>query len=303
MTSSDRRQSNFLDLPALAALEGRRFAPRRRFDGSFSGRHPSKRQGGAAEFADYREFSGGEDPRRLDWKVLARTGRAYVRLHQDETNLACMLVLDVSASMSYAGLEGRWPAKLEYCRYLCTALSYLIGRQQDQAGLALVGATLSEYLPPGGTPRHIDRLHELVEKAALQPASNLAKGLRDLFQRFTRRAVLVVVSDFLVDELDSLFASLRLFRHRQSEVLLLHVIHPEEERLPTGRAFRFEGLENDGRVIATPAEIAESYERRFAAHGSAVREMALAAGCDYRRVSLAFPYVDVLQGLMVDRSG
>jgi uncharacterized protein (DUF58 family) len=290
-------------MPVIAALAGRRFSPRRRFEGSFSGRHPSNRQGGAAEFADYREFTEGEDPRRLDWKVLARTGRAYIRLHHDETNLACMLVLDMSGSMSYAGLEKRWPAKLDYAKYLCTALSYLIGMQQDQAGLALVGTDLSDFLPPGGTTSHIDRLHQLIEAARPQPGSNLAGALQTLFQRLTRRAVYVVVSDFLVDELDSLYAALRMFRHRQSEVLLLHVIHPEEERLPTGRAFRLEGMERDGSVNASPVEIAESYERRFRDHVAAVREMGLAAGCEYRRVSLMTPYVDVLHGLMTDRSG
>src|SRR5262249_56631731 len=123
----------FLDLRALATLEHLRFAPRQRIEGTYSGRHSSRRLGGAGEFADFREYTDGEDLRRLDWKVLARTGRAYTRLHQDETNFVCTLVLDASDSMRF-GTPG---PKLEYVQYLATALAQVIGWQQDQVGLAV----------------------------------------------------------------------------------------------------------------------------------------------------------------------
>src|SRR5215207_3536846 len=96
-------RSRFLDLRAMAALAHMRFATRQQIEGSYSGRHRSKTQGGAAEFADYREYVEGEDVRRLDWKVLARTGRAYIRLFQDETNLLCTMVVDASGSMGFGG--------------------------------------------------------------------------------------------------------------------------------------------------------------------------------------------------------
>src|SRR5579885_920779 len=97
----------FLDLRALASLEGLRFSTRHRIDGSYTGRHASRQLGGAAEFVDYREYAAGEDLRRLDWKVLARTGRSYVRLYQDETNLVCTLALDASGSMAFGGIKAR----------------------------------------------------------------------------------------------------------------------------------------------------------------------------------------------------
>src|SRR5213595_738887 len=128
-TSSGAR-SRFLDLRALAAVAHMRFVTRQQIEGAYSGRHRSRQKGGAGEFADYREYSEGEDLRRLDWKVLARSGRAYVRLFQDETNLVCTLVLDASASMCF----GSAGSKLEYAQYLATALSQVISRQQDQVG-------------------------------------------------------------------------------------------------------------------------------------------------------------------------
>jgi uncharacterized protein (DUF58 family) len=291
--------SRFLDLRALAALENLRFTPRQRIEGSYSGRHPSRRPEGSGEFADFREYAEGEDLRRLDWKVLARTGRAYTRLFQDETNLVCTLALDASASMRF----GTTVSKLEYVQYLATALSHVISRQQDQVGLALLADRLREFLPPGSTARHVAYLQEAIAKIETRPVSDLAGGLRALFQRLGSRGVLLLVSDFLVDNLEAVFASIRLFRHRRWEVIVLHVIHPEEERLPAGAAYRFEGLEGEGQANCSPADIRALYQERFEGHARVLRTLAFAAGCDYRRVSTAVPYLQTLGGFLVERAG
>ena len=295
--------SRFLELRALASLAHLRFATRHRIEGSFSGRHPSRRQGGAGEFVDFREYVEGEDPRRLDWKVLARTGRAYLRVYQDETNLVCTLAIDASDSMLFAGraADGRRGSKLEYAQYLATALSHIISRQQDQVGLALMADGLQEHIAPGATPGHAARVQEAIEAIRTHPASDLAGGLRDLFGRLAHRGVLLVMSDFLVADLERVFASIRLFRHRLWEVVALHLVHPEEERLPDGPAYRFVGLENEGQADCSPAEIRRLYEERFKAHAAAVRMLALAAGCDYRRISTAVPYLQTLGGFLVER--
>jgi hypothetical protein len=115
--------------------------------------------------------------------------------------------------------------------------------------------------------------------------------------------VLVILSDFLADDLEDTFAALRLFRHRAWEVIALHIVHPDEESLPEGAAFRFEGLEDDGRVDGSPDEIRTIYQERFEAHAAAVRTLALGTGCDFRRVSTAVPYVQTLSGFLVERAG
>jgi uncharacterized protein (DUF58 family) len=294
-------RSRFLDLKALSALAHLRFVTRHQIDGAYSGRHRSRQQGGAAEFADYREYVEGEDLRRLDWKVLARTGRAYVRLFQDETNLLCTMAIDASGSMLFGGRKGK--SKLEYAQWLATAFSQVISRQQDQVGLAVISAGLSDVRPPGSKASHVLGIQQAIENLQTQPSTDLAGGLRDLFGRLARRGVLVVMSDFLVEDLEKVFSALRLFKHRHWEIVLLHIVHPEEERLPEGLAYRFEGLENDGRVDASPADVKRIYEERFAAHCATVRELALAAGCDYRFVSTATPYLQTLGGFLVERAG
>jgi uncharacterized protein (DUF58 family) len=294
-------RSPYLDLKALSALAHMRFVTRHQIDGAYSGRHRSRQQGGAAEFADYREYVEGEDLRRLDWKVLARTGRAYVRLFQDETNLLSTLAIDASGSMLFGGHANY--SKLRHVQWLATAFSHVISRQQDQVGLAVLSDGLADLRPPGSRSAHVQGIQQTIETLETKPTTDLATGLRDLFGRLNRRGVLVLMSDFLVEDLEPVFNSLRLFRHRHWEVVCLHVVHPEEERLPDGLAYRFEGLENDGRIDASPAEVRKLYEERFAAHCTTVREMALAAGCDYRRVSTATPYLETLGGFLVERAG
>jgi uncharacterized protein (DUF58 family) len=208
-------------------------------------------------------------------------------------------VLDASGSMQF----GAGQTKLEYAQYLTTALATIIGRQQDQVGLALINDALGEFFAPAGTAGHIIRVQEAIERMKTKPATNLAEGLRALYPRLTRRGVLVIVSDFLVDDLDAVFAAVRLFRHRGWEVIALQIIHPDEERLPEGAAYRFEGLENEGRVDCSPTEVRELYETAFRAHAAAVRTSALAAGCDFRRASTAVPYLQTLSGFLVERAG
>jgi uncharacterized protein (DUF58 family) len=298
-------KSRFLDLRALSALEHMRFTTRHRIEGAYTGRHQSRQQGGAGEFVDFRQYSGSEDLRRLDWKVLGRTGKAFVRLYQDETNLLCTLAIDASGSMLF-GARGRGtPAgsKLEYVQYLATALSHVIVRGQDQVGLALLDGKLRTVLPPAGTVSHVGHVQEAIENITTRPTLRMAGGLRELFEQSRRRGVLMLMSDFLMEDLEAMFAAVRLFRHRGWEVVVLHLVHPDEERLPEGTAFRFEGMEADGRLNCSPAEIRAAYRERFGAHLGMVRQLALAGGCDYRRISTAIAYLQTLGGFLVERAG
>lgn len=300
-----QEKSKFLELNALAALQNMRFSTRHRIEGTYSGRHTSRTLGGSGEFADYREYTPGEDLRRLDWRVLGRTGRAYIKLFQDETNLVCTPVVDASRSMLFGAKSPTdfTGSKLEYAQYFVTALSHIVSFARDQVGLAIVGESLIDYLPPGSTPAHVTRLHEMLANIDAQGVARWDIALTELFQRAGSRGVMLLITDFLSEDLDSVFSSIRLFRHRGWEVIALHLVHPDEERLPVGSAFRFEGMEGEGTVNCSPTEIREIYESNFARHLSTVRAMALSSGCDYRLVSTAIPYLQTLSGFLVERTG
>lgn len=298
-------KSRFLEIAALNRLSHMRFGSRQAMEGAYSGRHRSRRQGGSSEFLEHRAYSPGDDLRRLDWKVLGRTARQYVRLYEDETNLVATMVLDVSRSMLFgaAGPRDTTGSKLDHARYLAAAIAYIIIRDRDRFGLALASGGLDVFQPPAASSIQLDAIVSTLEKAKPRPDTAIGPALRELFGRLNRRGMLIIASDFLEEDLEGLFSSIRLFRHRNFGVILLHILHPQEERLPRGQAFRFEGLEGEGSVLCSPQDVADLYERRFRAFLTGLRTRAIAAGCAYHRFSTATHYVDQLKTLLVERHG
>jgi len=304
-TVERQKASPFFEPQKLAGLERMRFTTPRRVEGAYSGQHIAKRLGGAGEFVDYREYTPGDDLRHVDWRVMGRMGRAYLKRFQDETDLSCTLVLDASGSMLQGSQPsaGRNTSKLAWMQYFSTALSHLITMNRDSVGLALVNDKLLQYVTPSSTYQHRLLLHEHIERLRPVGGSQLAAGLDQLLLRVKRRGVLLVVSDFLVDSLEPLIGSLRKFRSRGWEVIALHVVHPDEQRLPEGTAFRFYGLESDGLVDCQSSEVRRAYQERFAEHLATTRAALLATNCDYYFASTATSYLDVLRTFLVLRSG
>ncbi len=306
-TEAGRRGSagRFFEPAALGGLERMRFVTRRRVEGHYSGRHTAKRRGGAGEFVDYREYAPGDDLRRVDWKVMGRMGRPYLKLFQDETDLSCTLLIDGSASMTHGSRSARDArgSKLQWCQYFSTALAHLLVLQRDAVGVGVVRDGLADYLPPGGSPQHGALVREQIEQLTAGGTTDLARGLDDLLLRVRRRGVLMILSDFLVDSLDEIVAGVRKFRSRGWEVIAMHVIHPEERDLPEGNAFRFHDWEGDAAVNCQLVEVRREYRQRFEAWAATTRGALLSVGCDYHRVITSERYLDVLRSFLVTRGG
>ena len=179
---------------------------------------------------------------RLDWKVYARTGKAFVRLHQDETNLLCTLAIDNSRSMNFPDRSQTRSARIEI--ELCTLsgngveLCDFAGARSSGCCRCLVKMP-RRCCHPVVQPSHIAHVQKIIAEFATQQATVMAPALRRLYEAARRSSVLILFSDFLMDDLDAVFAQLRMFRHDRCEVIALHLVHPDEERLPAGAAFRF----------------------------------------------------------------
>ena len=297
--------SKYFDARAISGLEAMRFTTNRRIEGTYSGRHVARRQGGAGQYIDSREYSPGDDLRRLDWPAMGRTGRAYIRLYQDETNLSCLLNVDTSGSMHFGGRTrfDELGSKIEWVKYFTTALSHLIVGGHDQVGLSIANSNQNEYLPPSGSPRQLRVLHDRVAKIKSTGLTQLGQSLDECFLRTRRRGVLMMISDFLVDPLSDVLSGLRKFRGRGWETIAVHVVHPDEQQLPKGVAFRFAGMEGEGNVDCRPAEIRKIYQQRFADHCEQVRDGLLGAGCDYRRFNTGESYLNAVRAFLVPRRG
>ncbi len=303
--SNTQVNSKYFDAHALSGLESMRFTTRRRIEGTYSGRHVVRRQGGAGQFIDSREYAPGDDLRRLDWPAMGRTGRAYIRLYQDETNLSCLLTVDTSGSMHFGGRNrfDQAGSKIEWVKYFTTALSHLIVHGHDQVGLSIANSNQHDYVTPSGSPRQLRILHDRIANTKASGFTELSQSLDDSFLRTRRRGVLMLISDFLVDPFENVLSGLRKFRGRGWETIAVHVIHPDEERLPQGVAFRFAGMEGEGNVDCRPAEIRKIYESRFVQHCAHVRDGLLGAGCDYRRFSTGDSYLNAVRAFLVPRRG
>lgn len=304
VTAHGAEGSIYFEPGRLAGLEKMRFTTNRRVEGAYSGRHVAKRRGGAGEFVDYREYSPGDDLRKLDWKALARTGRTYLKLFQDETDLRCTLVMDTSGSMAQGSRStyDHRDSKLAWTQYFATALSHLIVLGRDAVGLCTIGAECKKILAPISSMSHRSLVHQTIEGLLPQGETDLAKGLDTLLLQAGRRGVLLILSDFLVPDLQPLIAALRKFRSRGWEIITLHVTHPDEVSLPEGQAFRFRDLESSGQINCQMSEIRAAYKARFQEHLSATRGGLLSIGCDYYLIDVSQNYMEVLRNFYVSRS-
>ena len=255
--AADTRPSElrFLDPAVLARLGTLELKARTVVEGFLSGLHRSPFKGFSVEFAEYRQYLPGDDLSSIDWKVYARSDRYYVKKFEEETNLDCYLLLDVSASMGY-GSGG--VTKLEYGSMVAASLAYLMHRQRDAVGLTTFDDSIVTMLPPSARPSHLRSLLVTLDRAKLGSRTNVAKPLHQLADGIAKRGMVVLISD-LLDEPERVVDGLRHFRFRGTDVIVFHVIDPAELTFPFTRATRFKDLEGGEELMAVPSVVRDDY--------------------------------------------
>lgn len=272
---------HLLDLSRMEMLRKTRLKPRSRAHGAFSGRHESRYRGTSVEFADYRDYAVGDDIRQIDWKVYARSDKHYVRLYEAERNFLSYMLVDVSGSMAYEGTLTPTVSKLEYAARLAAALGYIVIREGDQAGMSLAGEKIVDYLPPRSGWPHLSALVDSLAGAKATGLTSLEDSLSDLYNRISRRGTLLIFSDFL-NSGDGFWNKIDLFRRSQFDIILFHIVHPEELELPDLPAARFVDPEaGGGHFRAEPEEIRTLYKQRFEKHLKLIEAGCSSRGCEW----------------------
>lgn len=293
----------YLDLAGMEALRHVRLRPRGEAEGTFAGPHKSHFRGTAVEFADYREYAPGDDIRLVDWKVFARTDRHYVRLYDAERNLLTYLVVDKSGSMEFGGVVQTTRSKLEHASRLAAALGYLVVREGDEVGLSLTDTALHTHLPPSASWAHLNRILDSLGGARPEGQTDLSSCLEQVFARIRRRGVLVIFSDFLDVSVD-FWNRIDLFRRSRFDIILFHVVHPEEIELPALAAARFFETEGGrGHFNAEPDTVRGLYARRFEAFLQEIKAGCRARGCDWFLASTADNPYAFLRNCFLEREG
>ncbi|MGD1084111.1 MAG: DUF58 domain-containing protein [Verrucomicrobiota bacterium] len=290
--------NQLLEPQVLARLQHLPLLARLPMEGSVSGHHKSPHRGSSVEFAEYRNYVPGDDIRRLDWRVFARTDRFYMKEFEAETNLRCYLVLDCSGSMRFAGAGS---AKLEYAKRLAATLGYLAAQQGDATGLVCAGGSGAVEIPPRRNPAHLGVIFDSLRKTAAGGETALTSALHDLAEKVRRRALVVVFSDFFCD-LAPLLGGLQHLRFQKHDLALFQLLDRAELEFRFDRPTRFVDLESSLNLVAEPAVIRDEYLRQLHSFLDG-----LEAGChefaaDYRRVVTDQPYEKVLADFLVERA-
>ncbi|MFP6650489.1 MAG: DUF58 domain-containing protein [Pirellulaceae bacterium] len=277
-----------LDPRALASLKGLHLRARQIVEGYMVGLHRSPLRGFSIEFAEHREYAPGDDVRHVDWKVFGRTDKFYVKQYEDETNLICYLVLDVSESMAYQG-PGSAMSKLEYARCLVAAFSWLVLQQQDAVALATIGEQVHDRLRPASHPSQWDNVLRMLEDANPAGTTRIGPTRHELAERYRKRGIVIILSD-LFAEVDELITGLRHFGHRRHDVVVLEVLDPAELDFPFQRFSRFQGFEQLGNLLADPAAIRTGYLEEMEASRNKVKQEIRKLGMELVSVRTDTPF-------------
>ena len=254
--ASTPRDLRFLDPAVIARLGSMELKARTVVEGFLSGLHRSPYKGFSVEFAEYRQYLPGDDLSTLDWKVYARTDRHYVKKFEEETNLECHLLLDVSASMGYRG--GAPMTKVEYGSVLAASLAYLMSRQRDATGLIQFDDRITARVPASARPGHLHSLLLALDRVAPGARSNVGRPLHQLADALTKRSLAVLISD-LLDDPDEVVSGLKHLRFRGTDVIVFQVLDPHEIQFPFKGASRFTDLESADVVTADPSRVRAAY--------------------------------------------
>jgi uncharacterized protein (DUF58 family) len=288
----------FLDPAVVARLGTLELKARTVVEGFISGLHRSPFKGFSVEFAEYRQYIHGDDLSTIDWKVYARSDRHFVKKFEEETNLHCQLLLDVSGSMSYGS---RGISKFEYAACLAASLGYLMNRQRDAVGMTAFSDHIVDVLPTSARPGHLRNLLVALDRLEVGSRTNVAKPLHQIADAMTRRGIVILISD-LLDDPDAVVRGLKHFQYRGSDVLVFHVLDPAELEFPFDRATRFEDPETGEEVMAVPAAVREHYLKQIGGLIDRYRRELGSAGIDYQLLNTSEPLEMALLAYLSTRS-
>ena len=270
----------FLNASQLAALNRLALNSRTVVEGTLAGRHRSAQKGASTEFADHRAYIAGDDLKRIDWKVLGRTGKYYVRRYQDETNLRVYLLIDRSGSMNYTSAPGR-PTKFRYACTLAAAIGYVVLKARDAVGFHIYGEKLDAAIPCKNGFNNLNNALTALQEVKPAEGTRGAAVMHEIAEAINRRALVVILSD-LLDDAAEITRALAHFRKNLHDVIVFHILDPAEIDLSLKRGAEFEDLETGERLIADPRALATEYTKAFGAFLDTYRNACAEMKTDYR---------------------
>jgi uncharacterized protein (DUF58 family) len=283
LTRTQASGTQFLDPAVLGRIGNLQLLAKTVVDGFLTGLHRSPYLGFSVEFAEHRPYMPGDDIRRIDWRLFARTDRHYIKLFEADTNANFAVLLDVSASMSYGS---HTLTKLDYARYLAACLSFFSSKQRDRVGLVTFDHEIVDYVPP--SMKHLDTVLHTLDQAEAGRPGTLEAPLLKITELLKRKGILVIISD-LYEDPETVLAALGPLRAKGHDVIVFHVMDPTELEFPFEEASGFEDLETHEQIPVIPAKLRDEYRRVVAKHLETLKTRLVGNRIDYTLLDTSKP--------------
>lgn len=268
-------------------------------EGFLLGLHKSPYHGFSIEFSQHRPYMQGDSLKDVDWKVYGKTDRYFVKQYEEETNLRCNILLDISASMSYQ--QGNAVKKVEYGSTLAAALAYLMIKQKDAAGLVLYSDIIHKYLPPRATEIYLKEILLTLSRLPAAQKTNTALSLKSIAEKIHRRGMIIIISD-LFDEPDQLLKSLKEIRSTGNEVVVFHILDTFERNFNFSSDSLFRDLETGEELSVQPHHLKKSYRKAFEEFIHTLKSGCQQTGIDYNLMDTGIPFDKALYTYLQKRS-
>ncbi len=266
-------------------------------EGFLVGLHRSPYHGFSVEFSDHREYNEGEPLKNIDWKIVARTDRYYVKRNEEETNLRSMILLDHSRSMFYDSGAG---TKIEYATQLAAALSWLMIAQKDAVGLITFNQKVSLNMAPKAYRAYLPKIFAALINLEAAGGTDISAALHSIAASIKKRSLVILISD-LIDEPSSIIQALKHFRTQKHEVLVFHIVDQNEEEFAYKRETQFEDSETAEKIIANPWQIRKSYLANYEQHLLTLKQGFQQYQIEYNAVNTSIPLNDLLLKYLIKR--
>jgi len=285
MATETANAKSFIDPQTLMRIRNLELRARVVVQGFWNGMHRSPYHGFSVEFTEYRQYTPGDDPRYVDWKLFARSDRYFLKKFEDETNLRCQLLVDASRSMGYG--SGGY-TKSDYANTLAATLAYFLSKQGDAVGVLTFDEKVRDYLPPRNRPGHLRHIMLALEKASVGTTTDLITPLDRAVELSRRRGMMVLISDLLatLDRFEQSLAALNACGH---EIVVFHVLDPAEMNFDFDKAALFLDIESGKELYIDPIAAKREYLRKFTAHNAGIESACRKLGASYHRLTTDRP--------------
>jgi len=290
---------NYLDPAIISKLNSLELRARLVVEGFMVGLHRSPYHGFSVEFTQHRPYMQGDSPKDIDWNAYGKTDKFFIKQYEEETNLKCYTLLDTSSSMGYAS-EGNI-TKLDYSLILTAALSYLMVKQQDAAGLALYSEKINKYFPPKVSRTYLQEILKSLSIVKPSDKTNTASSLHAMAEKIKRRGLVIIISDFF-DDIEQTLSALRHFRYNKNDVIVFQVLDPLERSFSFGRDSIFKDLETGEEITTQPYQIQKAYKEAMSDFVQKIKTECLNSNIEYNLIDTSMPFDKALFSYLQKRS-